>query len=51
MDPCRSRRGELFDLEAAAEQLCVSKTTLYRMLDRGEVERDKSGAAMAFPPG
>ncbi|HEY3376992.1 MAG TPA: ATPase, T2SS/T4P/T4SS family [Armatimonadota bacterium] len=39
---------ELLDLEAAAEQLCVSKTTLYRMLERGEVKGSKVGRQWRF---
>jgi len=41
---------ELLDLEAAAERLCVSKTTLYRMLDRGEVKGIKVGRQWRFRP-
>lgn len=39
---------ELLDLEAAADHLCVSKTTLYRMLDRGEVRGIKVGRQWRF---
>ena len=41
---------ELLDLEAAADRLCVSKTTLYRMLDRGEVKGIKVGRQWRFRP-
>ncbi len=41
---------ELLDLEAAADQLCVSKTTLYRLLDRGEVKGIKVGRQWRFRP-
>jgi len=43
-------QDELLDLEAAAERLCVSKTTLYRMLDRGEVKGIKVGRQWRFRP-
>jgi excisionase family DNA binding protein len=41
-------QGDLLDLEAAAERLCVSKTTLYRMLDRGEIKGIKVGRQWRF---
>ncbi len=41
-------QDELLDLEAAADILCVSKTTLYRMLDRGEVKGIKVGRQWRF---
>jgi len=43
-------QDELLDLEAAADRLCVSKTTLYRMLDRGEVKGIKVGRQWRFRP-
>lgn len=39
---------DLLDLEAAADHLCVSKTTLYRMLDRSEVRGIKVGRQWRF---
>jgi len=41
-------REELVSLEEAAEQLSVSKSTLYRMIDRGEVKGRKVGRQWRF---
>ncbi|HEY3377077.1 MAG TPA: GspE/PulE family protein [Armatimonadota bacterium] len=39
---------ELLSLEAAADLLCVSKSTLYRMLERGEIKGRKVGRQWRF---
>jgi len=41
-------REDLVSLEQAAEQLSVSKSTLYRMIDRGEVKGRKVGRQWRF---
>ncbi|MHB0935989.1 MAG: GspE/PulE family protein [Armatimonadota bacterium] len=43
-----AEREELVSLEQAADQLSVSKSTLYRMLDRGEVKGRKVGRQWRF---
>ncbi len=41
---------ELLSLEAAAEYLCVSKSTLYRLLDQGKLRGMKAGKQWRFRP-
>jgi excisionase family DNA binding protein len=43
-----AEREELVSLEQAADQLSVSKSTLYRMIDRGEVKGRKVGRQWRF---